>query len=104
MHRPRGAAALFGLLLLPTGAPIEPLLCQTQSYCTGNPQETCFYDEGCTGTGYKGVADDGWHTGYKSVRPYLVKFDGAHAGRFETVEQAAVQYARLEMGMPPLKC
>lgn len=54
------------------------------------------------GTGYVGVFDDYWHTGYKRLRPYTVKFDGAYHGRFATVEQAAVQYARLEMGMPPL--
>ena len=37
-----------------------------------------------------------------SAQPFTVKHDGVYKGRFATVEQAAVQYARLEMGMPPL--
>jgi hypothetical protein len=54
------------------------------------------------GTGYRGVHDDYWHSGYKKERPYVVCFEGAYQGRYATVEQAAVCYARLEMGMPPL--
>ena len=58
--------------------------------------------DGYAGTGYLGVAEDWWHCGFKKLRPFVVSFDGAYAGRFATVEQAAVQYARLEAGMPPL--
>ena len=58
--------------------------------------------DGYMGTGYLGVAEDWWHCGFKKLRPFVVSFDGAYAGRFATVEQAAVQYARLEAGMPPL--
>ena len=58
--------------------------------------------EGYSGTGYKGVGNDYWHTGYKKVRPYTVTFEGKYQGRFATVEEAAVWYARLEMGMPPV--
>ncbi|KAL1503186.1 hypothetical protein AB1Y20_011244 [Prymnesium parvum] len=55
------------------------------------------------GTGYKGVFDDYWPCGFKKYKPYVVTHDGKYNGRFATVEQAAVQYARLEMGLPPLK-
>ena len=58
--------------------------------------------DGYEGTGYRGVHDDYWHTGFKRDRPFVVVHDGAYQGRFATVEQAAVNYARLEMGMPPL--
>ena len=58
--------------------------------------------DGYSGTGYRGVFDDSWHSGYKKERPFITVFEGKYAGRFATVEQAAVQYARLEAGMPPL--
>ena len=58
--------------------------------------------DGYTGTGYRGVHDDYWHTGFKRDRPYVVVYEGVYQGRFATVEQAAVNYARLEIGMPPL--
>ena len=54
------------------------------------------------GTGYQGVSNDYWPTGVKKLKPFVVHYNGAYAGRFATVEQAAVQYARLEEGMPPL--
>ena len=52
------------------------------------------------GTGYKGVFDDYWPTGYKKERPYTVVDDGKYHGRFATVLQAAVHFARLEAGLP----
>lgn len=58
---------------------------------------------GYSGTGYKGVFNDYWPSGFKKYKPYTVVQDGKYHGRFATVEQAAVQYARLEMGMPPLR-
>ena len=58
--------------------------------------------DGYDGTGYLGVGNDYQPTGYKKFRPFFVTFDGVHAGRFATVEQAAVCYARLESGMPRL--
>ncbi len=58
--------------------------------------------DGYAGTGYKGVSDDYWHTGYKKLRPYAVSYDGKYVGRFATVEQAAVYYACVDLGMPPL--
>lgn len=53
-----------------------------------------------TGTGYKGVYDDYWPSGYKREKPYTVKYDDKYCGRFATVEQAAVHFARLEAGLP----
>ena len=58
--------------------------------------------DGYMGTGYRGVHDDYWHTGYKKERPYVVVFEGVYQGRYATVEQADVCYARLEMWMPIL--
>ena len=58
--------------------------------------------DGYAGTGYEGVSYDYWPTGYKKLKPYVVTFEGSYAGRFATVEQAAVQYARLEEGLPPM--
>jgi hypothetical protein len=58
--------------------------------------------DGYAGTGYRGVTEDSWPTGYKKERPFAVSFDGRYQGRYATVEQAAVAYARLELGMPPL--
>jgi len=54
--------------------------------------------DGYQGTGYQGVFNDYWPTGYKKLRPYVVTYEGGYAGRFATVEQAAVQYARLQAG------
>ena len=46
---------------------------------------------------------DYWHCGYKKERPYVVSYNGKYHGRFATMEQAAVQFARLDMGLPPLE-
>ena len=53
---------------------------------------------------YKGVfVDYGDAKGsYKREKPYVVMEDGKCRGRYATVEQAAVQYARIEIGMPDL--
>ena len=58
--------------------------------------------EGYSGTGYKGIHDDYWPTGYKKDRPYTCSYDGKYQGRFATPIQAAVQYARLDLGLPLL--
>ena len=36
-------------------------------------------------------------------RPYVCTFEGKYYGRFPTAVQAAVQYARLDVGLPPLE-
>lgn len=59
------------------------------------------HTDGYTGCGYKGVADDGWQCGYKAERPYVVSYEGKYQGRYATVEQAAVAYARVDMGLSP---
>lgn len=58
--------------------------------------------DGYTGTGYAGVFNDYWPTGFKKFKPFVVTYEGRYAGRFATVEHAAVQYARLDEGLPPL--
>ena len=58
--------------------------------------------DGYTGTGYAGVFNDYWPTGFKKLKPFVVTHEGRYAGRFATVEHAAVQYARLDEGLPPL--
>lgn len=47
-----------------------------------------------------GVFDDYWFTGYKKERPYTVTWEGKYHGRFATVEQAAVHFARVEAQLP----
>ena len=59
--------------------------------------------DGYTGTGYRGVYDDyNCNSANKKAKPFVVVHEGKGCGRFATVEQAAVQYARIEIGMPPL--
>ena len=58
--------------------------------------------DGYSGTGYRGVFEDYWPSGYKRERPFTVMYDGSYVGRYATVLRAAVQFARLEKGMPLL--
>ena len=52
-----------------------------------------------SGTGYKGVFDDYWPSGYKRDKPYTCTHDGKYQGRFALVIEAALHYAKLELGM-----
>ena len=56
---------------------------------------------GYSGTGYKGVFDDYWPSGFKRDRPYTVQHDGKYQGRFPLVIEAALHYAKLELGIAP---
>ena len=58
--------------------------------------------EGYAGTGYLGVNEDASNSGIKKQRPFVCVYEGKYHGRFETEVQAAVQYARLENGLPPM--
>ncbi|EOD41314.1 hypothetical protein EMIHUDRAFT_462076 [Emiliania huxleyi CCMP1516] len=50
--------------------------------------------DGYSGTGYRGVFEDYWPSGYKRERPFTVMYDGSYVGRYATVLRAAVQFAR----------
>jgi len=54
---------------------------------------------GYAGTGYKGVFDDYWPSGFKRDKPYTVQHDGKYQGRFALVIEAALHYAQLELGI-----
>ena len=53
---------------------------------------------GYEGTGYLGVYEDSWPSGWKHHKPFGVKYEGKGCGRFPTVLLAAAHYARLVAG------
>ena len=56
---------------------------------------------GYEGTGYRGVTEDFWPSGFKARKPFTMVHAGKYHGRFATKEEAALHCERLESGLVP---